>query len=210
MDAEIAALRPAPASGNVRLLTETDCLQVLTTGDGSRVTGVLLRYLGREQLVHASIVALCAGPVGSASLLRRSRTRKHSQGLGNANGCLGRYLAGHSVGMIFPLISWKRVPPTYTKTFAVNGYYNGTAEWRYPLGVIQTAGQMPFWGERPWPVRPLARLLARHSRFHMTEAPPTRNTGLVFGGDEVVNRVAPVHNLKTFFKLRDLGAVTAK
>jgi choline dehydrogenase-like flavoprotein len=42
--------------------------------------------------------------------------------------------------------------------------------------------------------------------FYMSEALPTRNTGLVFGGDEVVNRVAPVHNLRTFFKLRDLAA----
>jgi choline dehydrogenase-like flavoprotein len=70
MDAEIAALRRALASENVRLLTETHCLQILTTSDGSRVTGVLLRYSGREQIVHASVVVLCTGLVGSVSLLR--------------------------------------------------------------------------------------------------------------------------------------------
>jgi len=208
MDAEIAALRPALASGNVRLLTETNCLRILTTRDGSRVTGVLLRYLGREQVAHANVVAVCAGLVGSISLLRRSRTPKHPQGLGNASGCLGRYLAGHSTGIMFPFISWKRVPPTQTKTFAINGYYNGTTEWPYPIGVIQMAGQMPFWGERPWPVRPLTYLLGRHTLmcFYMSEALPTRNTGLIFDGDEIVNRVAPVHNLRTFLKLRDLAA----
>jgi choline dehydrogenase-like flavoprotein len=42
--------------------------------------------------------------------------------------------------------------------------------------------------------------------FYMSEALPTRDTGLIFDGDEIVNRVAPVHNLKTFLKLRDLAA----
>lgn len=207
MDAEIAALRPALASKNVRLLTETDCLRVLTTTDGSRVTGVLLRHLGREQIARANVVALCAGVVGSVSLLRRSRTPKHPQGLGNASGCLGRYLAGHSVGIMFPFISWKRVPPMYTKTLAINCYYNGTVEWPYPTGVIQMAGQMPFWGERPWPARQLTHLLGRHTLmcFYMSEALPARNTRLIFDGDEVVSRAAPMHNVRTFLKLRDLA-----
>jgi choline dehydrogenase-like flavoprotein len=39
----------------------------------------------------------------------------------------------------------------------------------------------------------------------MSEALPTRNTGLIFDGDEIVQRVAPVHNLKTFLKLRNLA-----
>ena len=41
--------------------------------------------------------------------------------------------------------------------------------------------------------------------FYMSEALPTRNTGLIFDGDEIVNRVPPVHNVRTFFKLRDLA-----
>ena len=125
MDAEIAALRPALASKKVSLVTAARCLRVLTTEDGARVTGVLLRHLGREQVVNADIVAICAGLTGSTSLLRRSRTPKYPEGLGNATGCLGRYLGGHSVGTIFPFVGWKKVPPTHTKTFAINAYYNG-------------------------------------------------------------------------------------
>jgi choline dehydrogenase-like flavoprotein len=41
--------------------------------------------------------------------------------------------------------------------------------------------------------------------FYMTEALPTRDTGLIFERDEVVSRVSPVHNLKTFRKLGDLA-----
>jgi len=207
MDAEIAALRPSLATGNVQLMTETDCLQVLTTSDGLRVSGVLLRHQGVEQVIHADIVAVCAGVTGSASLLRRSRTSKHPEGLGNATGCLGRYLAGHSAGVFFPFMGFRKVPPMHTKTFAINGYYNGAPEWPYPLGVIQIAGQMPYWEAAARLVRPLVHLVGTHTLmcFYMTEALPTHDTGLIFNGDEIVSRILPVHNLETFFKLRDLA-----
>jgi len=207
MDAEIAALRPALASGHVHLMEHADCLRVLTTADGAHVTGVVVRHLDRERIIHADVVAVCAGVTGSSALLRRSRTSKHPDGLGNATGCLGRYLAGHSAGLIFPFMGWSQVPPAYTKTFAINGYYNGAPGWPYPLGVIQMAGQMPFWEQVPQPLRPLARVLGTHTltSFYMTEALPTRDTGLMFDGDNVVGRIPPVHNLKTFFKLRALA-----
>jgi choline dehydrogenase-like flavoprotein len=207
MDAEIAALRPALATKTVELMAETDCLRVLTTADGSRVTGVLVRQLSREQVIHANVVAVCAGVAGSVSLLRRSRNQKHPEGLGNATGCLGRYMAGHSAGLIFPFMGWTRVPAAHTKTFAINGYYNGAPGWPYPTGVIQMAGQMPFWEQAPRPLRRLARVVGTHSLtgFYMTEALPTRDTGFIFSGDEIVRRVPPVHNLKTFFKLRELA-----
>jgi choline dehydrogenase-like flavoprotein len=118
MDAETAALRPALATGNVRLLTETDCLRVLTSADGSRVTGVLIRHFGRERVIHADVVAVCAGVRGSPSLLRHSRNQRHPEGLGNATGSLGRYLAGHSAGLIFPFVSWKPVPPRIPRPLA--------------------------------------------------------------------------------------------
>lgn len=207
MDAEVAALRPALATGNVRLMTETDCLQVLTTDDGCRVSGVLLRRQDSTQVIHADVVAVCAGLTGSASLLRRSRSQMHPEGLGNATGCLGRYLAGHSAGLIFPLMGFKRLPPMHTKTFAINGYHNGAPEWPYPTGVIQVAGQMPYWREFPEVVRPLVYLIATRSLmcFYMTEALPTRDTGLIFAGDIIASRAEPVHNLQTFFKLRELA-----
>jgi choline dehydrogenase-like flavoprotein len=207
MDAEIAALRPALASKNVTLVTGTECVRVLTTGDGSQAYGVLLRHLGREQEIYAEVIAVCAGLSGSVSLLRRSRTPKHPDGLGNANGCLGRYLAGHSAGTIFLFMGWRRMPATHTKTFAINGYYHSAPEWPYPTGVIQIAGQMPFWEHAPLLQRPLAHFVGTHTLmcFYMTEALPTRDTGLIFDGDEIVSRVAPVHNSKTFLKLRNLA-----
>jgi choline dehydrogenase-like flavoprotein len=207
MDAEIAALRPAIATGNVQLMTNTNCVRVLTTSDGSRATGVLVQRFGREQEIRADAVAVCAGIRGSASLLRRSRTQRHPEGLGNTTGCLGRYLGGHSAGMIFPLTGWKRVPQAHTKTFAINAYYDGAPGWNYPCGVIQISGQMPFWEEAPGLMRPLAYLVGTRGLmcFYMTEALPTRETGFAFEGDEIAGYTPPLHNLKTFNKLHDLA-----
>jgi choline dehydrogenase-like flavoprotein len=210
MDAEVAAVRPALATGNVHLLTETECLRILTSKDGSRVTGVLLRSSASENLVQANAVAVCAGVSGTASLLRRSRTEKHPQGLGNANGCLGRYLAGHSVGIVFVFVSWKELPPMHTKTFAINGYYDGAPGWPYPTGTIQIVGQFPFWEKSSRLVRPIIRFIGAHALmfFYMTEALPSPDTGLVFGGDELVGRRPPVQNTRTFSKLRRLTVDT--
>ena len=210
MDAEIAALRPALKTGNCQLVTETECLRVLTTSDGARITGALLRHKDCEQVAYADVVAVCAGVPGSASLLRRSRSQMHPDGLGNSTGRLGRYLAGHSVGVIHPLMGWKKLPPAHTKTFAINNYYNGTPDWPYPMGVIQIAGQMPFWEETSRFVRPFARLIGNRSLicFYMTEALPTYESRLIFDGANVVNRIPPLHNMKSFFKLRSLAIET--
>jgi choline dehydrogenase-like flavoprotein len=207
MDAEIAALRPALEMPNMRLATHANCLKVLTTADGTRVQGVLVRHRGEERKIHSEVVAICAGIEGTASLLRRSRNSKHPEGLGNATGCLGCYLAGHSQGAIFPFVSWRRLAPIHTKSFAINGYYAGAPGWPYPLGVIQMAGQMPFWERTSWPIRPVARVIGSHALtcFHMTEALPTKDTKLIFDGDRIVGRVPPVHNLKTYWKLHQIA-----
>jgi len=204
MDAEIAALRPALATGKVQLASETECLRVVTDSAGKRATGALLRHGSTERIVTADIIAVCAGAGESAALLRRSRTAKHPEGLGNHSGCLGRYLAGHSVGLIFPLVSWRPMPPLHTKSFAINEYYHGAPGWPHPLGVVQVAGQMPFWEETSKLMRPAARLVGAHSImcFYMCEAVPTYQSRLMFDGDRVVGRVAPPHNLRTFDKLR--------
>jgi choline dehydrogenase-like flavoprotein len=207
MDAEVAALRPALATGNLDLITSAECLRVLTNEGGTRVTGVLVRYVGDERMVCADGVAVCAGIPGSALLLRRSRTNRHPDGLGNAYGCLGRYLAGHSVGLIFVLAGWGRLPPAHTKTFGINTYYHGVPGWPHPMGVIQVAGQMPFWERSRWFLRPAVEFVGARSVicFWMTEALPDRNTGFTFERDEIRYRVAPIHNPVSFTRLRKVA-----
>ncbi|HEY3916647.1 MAG TPA: GMC family oxidoreductase [Stellaceae bacterium] len=208
MDAEVAALRPALATGNVHLITDTECLRVLTDPRGTRAIGATLRRNGAIEIVHADTVVVAAGIPGSAALLRRSRTERHPDGLGNAGGALGRYLSGHSVGHIFPLIGWRVMPAIHSKTFAINTFHDGAPDWPYPLGIIQTAGQMPFWQTAHGPIRPIAEFIGRRSLtcFYATEALPTRQSGLVFENDKVVGKVHPIHNLAAFEKLRKIAA----
>jgi choline dehydrogenase-like flavoprotein len=207
MDAEIAAVRPALATGRVELMTHTDVLRVVTDGAGRRVAGLLVRRDGEETVLRARSVAICAGLPGSALLLRRSATPRHRKGLGNAGGALGKYLGAHSTGMIFPMTGLGPAPAEHTKTFAINAYYEGSPGWPYPTGVIQAAGQMPFWREASRWMRPVAKLVGDRSItcFYMTEALPTPATGLVFDGDRIAVRMDPVENLKTFRRLRALA-----
>jgi choline dehydrogenase-like flavoprotein len=207
MDAETAALRPALETGNVELATGAECLRVLTSESGEQVTGVLLRRDGVERVVAADVVAVACGIPGSAALLRRSRSEKHPEGVGANYGVLGRYLAGHSSGVIFPLMGPRSIWDRHTKTFAINTFHDGAPGWPWPGGVIQVAGQAPFWEGASRLMRPLVQLVAHHSLavFYMTEALPTAESGLVFDGDEIKARVPPLHNAKTFAHLRGLA-----
>jgi choline dehydrogenase-like flavoprotein len=166
-----------------------------------------MRTADGEKTVECPIVVVSAGLPGSASLLRRSRTDRHPQGLGNMHGSLGRYLAGHAVGMVFPILGIRKLPAVHTKDFAINSFYHGASDWKFPLGVIQTGGQTPFWTVAGRLQRPLAKLVGERSItcFYMAEALPTRESGLVFDGDKVIDKVLPAYNLASFAKLRSIA-----
>jgi choline dehydrogenase-like flavoprotein len=207
MDAEIAAIGPALATGNLTLLTNAECLKVLTSADGARTTGVLVRVDGEHRSYHCDIVAVCAGLPHSARLLCRSRTARHPDGLGNNTGVLGRFLGGHSTGMIFPFVSLGAIEDFQAKTFAINEFYENAPDWPYPAGVIQAVGQFPFWDEASRLMRPIAKFVGAHSLIscYMTEALPTREAGFVFDGDDIKMTVSPNMNLEAFEKLRCLA-----
>jgi choline dehydrogenase-like flavoprotein len=210
MDAETAALQPALRSGYAELMTRARCLRILCSEDGIKATGVLIERDGEQQILHADVVALCAGIGRSARLLLESRTTKHPHGIGNSTQCVGRYYGGHTTGMLFPILSFtKKLPEMHTKTFAINAYYDSAPNWPYPLGVIQAAGQMPFWnrGTVPWWKKTAARLVGERSAycFYMTEALPTRESGFRFHQGRIVEERPPLQNAATFEKLRQLA-----
>jgi choline dehydrogenase-like flavoprotein len=191
MDAEIACIRPAVATGNVKLATNTECLRVLLSTDGKRATGVRLRSSQGESTVHADVVAVCAGVMDTPLLLRRSRTDSHPEGIGNYYGCLGRYMCGHTVAMLVLVMGLKPLPPIHTKTFAINSFYGPSNEWPYPQGVIQVVGQLPTYDQPAFVRALLSRSLVMHC---MTEEPSTRESGLTFVGDDLSPHVirAPI------------------
>ena len=207
MDAEIAALRPALATGNVTLLTNTVCERVLTNPAGTHACGVELLTDGVRQTVMAPVVSVSCGIPGSALLLRKSRNTAHPEGLGNNRGVLGRYMGGHYSGVIFPIVSLRKLGSRHTKTIGINDFYGPSADWPYPTGVIQIAGQMPIWEGANRLMRPIVKAVATRSLtcFYMTEAVPTREAGIVFDGDALARTVPPPLNAKTFARLRTLA-----
>jgi choline dehydrogenase-like flavoprotein len=202
MDAEIAALRPALASGRVDLFTDTECLRILTSTDGAKVTGVELRCAGTTATFSARIVASCCGLVDTPLLLWRSRTDRHPGGLANASGALGRYWAAHTQSWIFPIALGSQRKPFHQKTFAINAFYEKTGT-DYPLGVIQSAGNIqPIGMSRRH--KYFAQILLQHSfqTFVMNEALPSRDSGFALSDSGATMIAEPRKNPQTFAKLR--------
>ncbi|MEM7768711.1 MAG: GMC family oxidoreductase [Pseudomonadota bacterium] len=208
MDAETAALRPALQTGNVEVLSKTECLAIVLSPDGQAAEGVRVRRNGTEHVVSAETVVVAAGYPHTPALLRRSRTDAHPEGLGNRGGWLGKGVGAHSTGTLFPLVRFTAMGERHTKTFAINAWFDGDPDdpdWAFPLGVSQIAGQTPFWNMASALKRPAIRAVAERSLtvFHMTEATPDKETGWSFDGDELGTFTAPRHQPGSYDKLRE-------
>jgi choline dehydrogenase-like flavoprotein len=86
-------LRPALATGRLRLLTNAMAREV-TVGANGLATGVsyIDKATGEDRHVRASIVVLAASACESARLLLNSRSSSFPQGLANSSGVVGKYL----------------------------------------------------------------------------------------------------------------------
>ncbi|MEL6566887.1 MAG: GMC oxidoreductase, partial [Pseudomonadota bacterium] len=206
MDAEVATLRPAFETGNVTLLDHAECLKVLTNGNGTRADGVLVNHLGEEKTIRAGRVIISAGFRHTPALLRRSRSDAHPEGLGNGGGWLGKGVAAHSTGTLFPLIQLNRLGPRHTNTLAIHAWMAEDADedCRHPLGVVQVSGQTPFWRLTSKLKRPVIKAVAERTLnvFHMTEALPDKGTGWTFDGDTPANFTPPRFQQATYERLK--------
>jgi len=204
MDAEIAALRPAMKTSRVELLTNTECLKILVTPDGKKVTGVRVRRDGQEFTVHARAVGVSAGLTQTPLLLWRSRNSKHPNGLANSSGALGRNVGAHSHAWVFPVVAGAQKTEFHQKTFAINAFYQSAPDWPYPGGTIQAAGFMEAWSSFAAPLRPMAAMLMRNSfqMFVMSEALPTPESGFSLSDEGAQLRSWPNANKKALTALR--------
>lgn len=202
IDAEIGALRPAVQTGHVTVLTRTDCLKVLTTPDGKKATGALVRRNGEEQIIHAGIVALGAGLTGTPVVLWRSRGGSHPNGLANGSGALGRNWAAHNQAWVFPISLGVQKTPFHQKTFAINAFYASSPGWRYPTGVIQAAGHIePIGMSRRYRYFASALLKNSFQTFVMTEALPSRDSGFALSDDGAKQIGKPIANPKSLDRI---------
>jgi choline dehydrogenase-like flavoprotein len=140
-DADVRCVRPAIATGNVTLRTETFVDRLETSDDGSRVTAAACRTPQGALRVQARTFVVSCGAVNSAALLLRSASAAHPDGLANGSGQVGRNYMSHVHTSLLAL-GPRRNTTTFQKTLAVNDYYRGEDGWPYPLGTLWLIGKV--------------------------------------------------------------------
>ena len=140
-DAEVCAVEPALAGGNVELLTGARVTRLETSATGREVTRVQVERGGERETYTAGVVVVACGAINSAALLLRSASDRHPHGLANRSDVVGRHYMGH-VNSVLMAISRCPNPTVFQKTLALNDFYFGSAEWPYPMGHISFVGKL--------------------------------------------------------------------
>ena len=164
-DAEVCGIEPALQAANVELWTNARALRLVTDPAGTRVTGVDVERDGETLHVGASLVVVSCGAVNSAALLLRSANDKHPSGLANSSGLVGRRYMAHLATMMQGFHPLRRNDTVFQKTVAINDFYFGGPDAKYPLGHIQSQGRthgvmaqtvvpwVPVWAYDAWVAR---------------------------------------------------------
>jgi choline dehydrogenase-like flavoprotein len=143
-DADVRGVRPAIEAANVELWTNALVTRVETSPTGERVTGVEVRRGGDPVRVEAGIVVVACGAVNSAALLLQSATDRHSQGLGNGSGLVGRNYMVHNNSVLVAIDPLRRNPTIFQKVIAINDFYAAgfDPDFPYPMGSLQPVGKL--------------------------------------------------------------------
>ncbi|MEL6262516.1 MAG: GMC family oxidoreductase [Cyanobacteria bacterium J06626_6] len=140
-DGDVNGIRPTMLYPNVTLKTHAKVSRLHTDSTGKRITAVETDVDGQTHLFSADIVVVSAGALNSAVLLLRSANAQHPNGLANSSGLVGRNFMRHKICAIVSL-GLKVNPTVYPKTMAINDFYWGEADFPYPMGHVQTLGNI--------------------------------------------------------------------
>jgi choline dehydrogenase-like flavoprotein len=139
-DAHVVGINEALKYPNVTLQTNSYVERLVTGEDGKEIKSVDVIYNGDHVSYSANIVIVSAGAINSAALLLRSANNKHPNGLANGSDVVGRHYMAHNNSAMVAL-STKSNPTKFGKTFAINDFYYGDDEFKYPMGHIQMLGK---------------------------------------------------------------------
>ena len=143
-DAEACAVRPAIESPNVELWTNTFASRITTNPSGDRVTGVEVERGGERMRVEVDYVVVGCGAVNSAALLLRSGSDRHTKGLANSSGLVGRNYMVHTNSVLVAIDPRRPNPTVFQKTISINDFYHAgiDAEFPFPMGNVQPIGKL--------------------------------------------------------------------
>jgi choline dehydrogenase-like flavoprotein len=142
-DAQVICVDPALAHPNVSLMTNATVTRLLTSASGREVTAVEVRRgVNKDvEIVTGDIVVSSCGAINSAALLLRSQNDRHPQGLANSSGVVGRHYMGH-INSVLLAISKTPNPTVFQKTLALNDFYFGDENFKFPMGHISFVGKL--------------------------------------------------------------------
>lgn len=140
-DGDVNGIRPAIVYDNLTLITEAKVLRLHTSPSGREVTGVEAEIAGERQIFSSDIVVVAGGAINSAVLLLKSANEQYPNGLANSSDLVGRNYMRHKISAIVAL-GLKPNPTVYPKTLAVNDFYWGEPGFPYPMGHVQTLGNI--------------------------------------------------------------------
>ena len=139
-DSHFNGIDPAIEHPNVTLLLHRYVRELRTNADGTRIEEVIVAHGDRTETYRAETVVVCAGAINSALLFLRSRSARYPNGLANDNDLVGRHYMAHNNSAMLA-ISTTPNPTKFGKTFGINDYYFGEADYPYPMGHIQMLGK---------------------------------------------------------------------
>jgi choline dehydrogenase-like flavoprotein len=189
-DADINGIRRAIAANNLKLITDAKVIKLHTSASGREVTGVEAEINGKRQIFSGNIVIVACGAINSAALLLQSANDQHPNGLANSSNLVGRYYMSHNFGVVMSL-SKKPHYTSFPKTLGVNDFYWGEKDFAYPMGSIQSLGnvnkdKIAAYGP-PFMPKIVTEKLARHSIawLVMTEDLPSYNNRVTWKNNTI-------------------------
>jgi choline dehydrogenase-like flavoprotein len=190
-DADVNGIRPAIAYNNLTLITQAKVTRLHTNTSGREVTGVEAEIQGQRQIFSANIIVVAGGAINSAALLLKSANEKHPHGLANSSQLVGRNYMVHNCAVVMAL-STKPNPTVFSKTLAITDFYWGEKDFNYPMGSVQSLGNIHkdrILAYGP-PLMPniIAEKIANHSIawWVMNEDLPDENNRVSVQGDKII------------------------
>jgi choline dehydrogenase-like flavoprotein len=138
-DADVNCIREIMHLPNVTLVTEARVTRLVTNATGTAVDAVEAEIGGTKMRFAGDLVAVCCGAINSAALLLASASDKHPRGLANSSDLVGRNFMFHQADAILA-IGKEPNRSSYMKTFTLNDFYFGEADYPFPMGNIQPVG----------------------------------------------------------------------
>jgi choline dehydrogenase-like flavoprotein len=165
-DADVFALRPAIAEGNVRLLSRSYVARLEMTPCDQRVVEAVVIRDGVKLRLRAKRFVVACGAANSAALLLRSATDHQRHGLANSSNLVGRNYMVHNSTFLIGVDPRRRNTTSFQKTLGLNDWYVAGADTPSPLGNVQMLGKLQgsmLKSAQRWLPTTVANYLAAHS-----------------------------------------------